>query len=172
MMKPREVIHFKPPIQINGDWMIGLTGLEVHNSFFKITKENNKFELYKFPGKKGGGVSYMKVRDEIERDLDISDITAAILQDDILGPVIIEEYREQFTKTMEDVGYMNILGFFVNSVSQDFESYLRTEVDLVEDDIKLVLDENNSSFITYELQPGFYTFKEIAEALLEILTRI
>ena len=34
---------------------------------------------------------------------------------------------------------------------QDFESYLRTEVNLIEDDIKLVLDEYNSSFITYEL---------------------
>ena len=55
------------------------------------------------------------------------------------------------------------------SVFQDFESYLRTEVDLVEDDIKLVLDEYNSSFITYELQPGIYTFKDISEALLKIL---
>ena len=27
-------------------WMIGLTSLEVYNSFFNITEENNKFELY------------------------------------------------------------------------------------------------------------------------------
>ena len=25
MIKPRETFHFKPPIQIQGDWMIGLT---------------------------------------------------------------------------------------------------------------------------------------------------
>ena len=52
---------------------------------------------------------------------------------------------------------------------QNFESYLRTEIDLVEDDIKLVLDEYNSSFITYELNPGIYTFKDISEALFNIL---
>ena len=52
---------------------------------------------------------------------------------------------------------------------QDFESFLRTQMDLVEDDIKLVLDEYNSSFITYELQPGIYTFKDISEALFNNL---
>ena len=45
MLKPRETFHFNPPIQIKGDWMIGLVDLEVYNSIFNITKENNKFEL-------------------------------------------------------------------------------------------------------------------------------
>ena len=62
---------------------------------------------------------------------------------------------------MKDVAYMNIVAGYVRSVFQDFESYLRTEVDLVEDDIKLVLEEYNSNFITYELTPGIYTFKII-----------
>ena len=102
MTKPRETFHFKPPIQIKGDWMIGLTDLEVYNSIFNITEENNKFPLYKFPDEKAGGVTYEKVRDEIEKDLDIEDITAADLQDDIIGPLIIEEYNEQVTKRMND----------------------------------------------------------------------
>ena len=39
MIKPRETFHFKPPIHVKGDWMIGLTDLEVPNSFFfKITE--------------------------------------------------------------------------------------------------------------------------------------
>ena len=46
MIKPRETFHFTPPIQVKGDWMIGLTSLEVHNSIFNITEVNNKFELY------------------------------------------------------------------------------------------------------------------------------
>ena len=104
MIKPRETFHFKPPIQVKGDWMIGLTDLEVYNSIFNITEQNNKFELYKFPDEKSGGISYIKVRDEIERDLDISDITAADLQDDIIAPNIIEEYKKQVTKRMEDGG--------------------------------------------------------------------
>ena len=45
MNKSRETFHFKPPIQIKGDWMIGLTNLEFYNSTFNITEENNKFEL-------------------------------------------------------------------------------------------------------------------------------
>ena len=69
MIKPRETFQFKPPIQIKGDWMIRLTDLEVYNSVFNITEENNKFELYKFPDEKAGGVTYEKVRDEIEKDL-------------------------------------------------------------------------------------------------------
>ena len=169
MVKLRETFHFKPTIQIKGDWMIGLTGLEVYNSIFNITPENNKIELYKFPDEKAGGVTCTKVRDEIEKDLGIEDITAEDLQDDIIGPIIIEEYEEQVTKRMNDEQYMNILAFYTSSVFQDFESFLRTQIDLVEDDIKLVLDEYNSSFITYELEPVFYTFKKISEALFNIL---
>ena len=159
MIKPRETFHFKPPIQIKGDWMIGLTDLEVYNSIFNITEENNKFQLYKFPDEKAGGVTYTKVRDEIEKDLDISDITAEDLQDDIIAPIIIEEYKKQVTKRMNDDGYMNILARYTNSVFQDFESFPRTQIDMVEDDIKLVLDEYNSNFMTYKLTPGIYTLE-------------
>ena len=123
MTKPRETFHFIPPIQIKGDWMIGLTDLEIYNSIFNITEENNKFDLYKFPDEKAGGVTYEKVRAEIEKDLDIEDITAADLQDDIIAPIIIEEYEKQVTKRMKDVGYMNILARYTSSVFQDFESF-------------------------------------------------
>ena len=98
LIKPKETFHFKTPIQIKGDWMIGLTDLKVYISIFNITEENNKFELYKFPDEKIGGVTYTKVADEIERDLDISDITDGDLQDDIIAPFIIEEYKKQVTK--------------------------------------------------------------------------
>ena len=96
--------------------MLGLTDLEVYSSFFNITEENNNFELYKFPVSENGDVLYGKTTDEIEKDLDISDNTAADLQDEIIGPVIIEENRQQVTERMEDGGYMNklsvILGLY------------------------------------------------------------
>ena len=75
--------------------------------------------------------------------MDISDITAADLQDDIIGPNIIKVFREQVTKRMKDDKYMLILAMYIDSVFQDFESFLRTEIDRVEDDIQLVLDEFN-----------------------------
>ena len=169
MSKSRETFHFSQPIQIQGDWMIGLTDLEIYDSIFNITEENNKFKLYKFPDEKAGGITYEKVRDEIEKDLDIEDITAEDLQDDIIGPIIIEEYEEQVTKRMNDEQYMNFLALYTSYVFQDFESFLRTQIDLVEHDIKLVLDEYNSSFITYELEPGIYNVKDISEGLFNIL---
>ena len=169
MITLRETFLFKPPIQVKGDWMIGLVDLEVYNFIYNITEENNKFELYNIPDEKAGGVTYEEVRDEIEKDLDIEDITAADLQDDIIGPITIEEYKEQVSKRMKDEQYMNILAISTRSVFQVFESFLRTQNDLIEDDVKLVLDEYNSSFITYELEPGIYSSREISEALFFIL---
>ena len=101
--------------------------------------------------------------------MDISDITAADLQDDIIGAIIIHEHREQIIKRMEDDGYMDNLSGYPRSVFQDFEGYLRTEIDLIEDDIRLVLDKYNSSFVTYELDPGIYTFKDLSEVLSKVL---
>ena len=101
--------------------------------------------------------------------MDIEDITATDLQDDIIGPIIIEEYKEQVSKRMKDEQYMNILAIFTSSVFQDFEGFLRKQIDLIEDDVKLVLDEYNSSFITYELETGIYSYREISEALFKIL---
>ena len=98
-----------------------------------------------------------------------SDITASDLQDDIIGPVVFEEYKNQVTTRMEDDKFMRILAIYFNSIFQDFETLLRTEVDQVEDDIRLVLDEYNSSFITYAFQPGIFTFKDISEALFNVL---
>ena len=101
--------------------------------------------------------------------MDFSDITATDLEDGILGPKFFKEYREQVTERMKDDKYMNLLAIYVNSIFQVFESFLRREVDLVEDGVKLSLDENNSSFITYELTPCIYTFKDLSEALFKIL---
>ena len=39
MIKRKEIFHFKPPFHIKGDWMLGLTDLEVDNSIFIITKK-------------------------------------------------------------------------------------------------------------------------------------
>ena len=135
---------------------------------FIITEENNKFELYIFPDEKAGGNSYTKVRDEIEKDLDIEDITAADLQDELIAPLFNEEYKEQVSERTKDEQYMNNLSIYTSSVFQDFESFLRTQIDLIEDDVKLVIDEYNSSVITYVLEPGIYSYREVSEVLFNI----
>ena len=45
MIKPRETFHFKPPVQVKGDWMLGLVNLEVYNFIFNITEQYKKFQL-------------------------------------------------------------------------------------------------------------------------------
>ena len=49
---------------------------------------------------------------------------------------------------MKNDEYMRILAIYNSSIFQDFESFLRTEIDLVEDNIKLFIEDYNSSFIT------------------------
>ena len=82
-----------------------------------------------------------------------------------IAPNFFKEYREQVTKRLKDAGYINILAGYVSSVFQYFQNFLRTEIGLVEDDFRLVLNENNSSFFTYDLEPGIYTFKDLSAAL-------
>ena len=89
MIKPRQTFHFTPPVQIKGDWMIGLTDLEVYNSIFNITETNNKFELYRETSDKFG---FLELKDEFEEILNISHITNEHLDDEVLGPRIIDEF--------------------------------------------------------------------------------
>ena len=49
MIKPREKIHFNPPLQVEDDWMLGLVELEICIFIFNITENNNKIKLYKYP---------------------------------------------------------------------------------------------------------------------------
>ena len=56
-----------------------------------MAEENNKLKPYILPVLKKGGVANEKVKDEIGKDLDTSDITAIDLQVEITGPNNSEE---------------------------------------------------------------------------------
>ena len=62
--------------------------------------------------------------------------------------------------------YIKLLAGYTRSIFQDFESFLRSEVNLVEGDIRMVFDEYISGFITYEKLAGFYTLKDLSEVFL------
>ena len=162
MIKPKQTFHFNPPIQIKGDWMIGLTDLEVYNSIFNITEENNKFDIYRDSSNKFG---FIELKDEVEEILNIPHITDDHLQDKILGPRIIDEYYKLSIEKMNTDGYMILLLGYSRSLFRDFESYLRIVVGLHEEDIQLILKQYNSHFITYELTPGIYTIQDISDAI-------
>ena len=91
MLKSREIFHFSPPIQTKGNWMVGLTDLELYNSIFIITKENNKFELYTDIFDE---FSFEQLKDEVEEILNIPKITDSHLEDETLTPLIIDTYQK------------------------------------------------------------------------------
>ena len=162
MIKPRETFHFKPPIKVKGDWMIGLPDLEVYNSIFNITKVNNKFELYRDTSAKFG---VLELKHELQEILNIPHITPEHLQDDEIGPRIIDElYRLSHEKKNSD-GYMLLLLGYSRSPVRDFESYLRIVVGSDEEDIKLILKQYNSNFVTYELTPRIYSIQDFSDAI-------
>ena len=162
MLKPRETFHFNPPIQSKGDWMLGLIDLEVYNSIFNITKENNKFELYTDSFDE---FSFEELKDELEEILNIPEITDDHLEDETLAPRIAETYWKLRSDKTSHGGYIILLTGYANSSFRDFESYLRIFVGLEEDDIRLILKQYNEKFIRYELDPGNYTIEDIQKAV-------
>ena len=97
--------------------------------------------------------------------MEISDITATDLQDEIIGPKVIEGYRKKVSKGMKNNIYMNSLAVYNSSMFEESENFLGTVVDLIENDFTLVLDEYNSNFISNEITPGIYTFIDLSEVL-------
>ena len=162
MFKSRETFHFKPPIQVKEDWMLGLTDLEVYNSIFNITEENNKFEIYRDTSTKFG---FLELEDELEEILNIPHISQEHLQDDVIGPRIIDEFLKLSHEKKNSDGYMILLLGYNGSLFRDFESFLRIVVGLDEVDIQLILKRYNSHFITYEITPGTYTIKDISDTI-------
>ena len=52
---------------------------------------------------------------------------------------------------------------YCRSPFRDFENYPRVVVGLDEENIQLVLKQNSSHFINYELSPRIYSIKDIPE---------
>ena len=160
--KPRETFHFKTPIHVEGDWMVGLVDLEVYNSIFNITKENNKFELYTDAFDE---FSFLEIRDELEEALNIPNITDSHLEDETLATRIAETYWKLRSDKLSYDGYNILLTGYDTSLFRDFESYLRIVVGLEEDNIQLILKQYNEKFVTYEIDPGSYTIEDLQKAV-------
>ena len=141
--KSRETFHFSQPIQIQGDWIIGLTDLEVYNSILNITEENNKFEIYRDTLTK---FQFLDLKDEIEEIPNIPHITREHLLDDETAWRIIDEYLKLSHEKKNSDGYTILLLNYSRSQFRDFESYLRIRVGLDDKDIQLILKEYNSHF--------------------------
>ena len=162
MLKPGETFHFNPPINPEGDWMLGLIDLEVYNSIFNITKENNKLELYTDTFDE---FSFHELQDEVAEILNIPNITDDDLEDKATADRIAETYWKLRSDKSTHDGYIILLMGYARSAFRDFESYLRIIVGLEEENIRLILKQYNEKFITYELDPGNYTIEDLHKAV-------
>ena len=162
MTKPKETFLFNPSIPIEGSWMIRLVDLEVYISILNITEENNKFELYRETSQKFG---FLELKDELEEILNNSHITQQHLDDEIIGPRIIDEFLKLSNEKKNSDGYMILLLGHARSPFRDFDSYMRIVVGLDEKDSQLVLKENNSHIIIYEPTTGIYTIQDTSDAI-------
>ena len=61
-----------------------------------------------------------------------------------------------------------LLGEYIQSIFQDFESYLRAKVDLAKEDIDLTLRQYLLNFITCETPLGVFTTGDVIEYFDEI----
>ena len=81
------------------------------------------------------------VRNTVKEIMGTSDITPQDLLDETVVPRLIEEHRKAYLKKYRANGLKKLLHCCKSSIFQDFECFHRTEVDLVEDDIRLLLQK-------------------------------
>ena len=63
---------------------------------------------------------------------------------------------------MFDGGYMKLLAGYTHSKFQDFQSYLRNELDFLEVDFTLVLNDFTSDVFIHEILPGINLFEDFS----------
>ena len=165
MLKSREIFHFNPPINTIGDWMLGLIDLEIYNSIFNITEENNKFMIYTDTFDE---FSFHELQNEVAEILNLPTITDDHLDDKATADGIAETYWKLRSDKSSHDGYIILLTGYARSLFRDFESYLRIAVGLEEDNIGLILKQYNEKFITYELDPGNYNIEDIHQAVYSL----
>ena len=70
--------------------MIGLTTLEVYNSFFNITEEKNKLELYT---DKLNEFAFEELKDQLEEIVKLLDKITEVLKEGVLRQRNLQAYK-------------------------------------------------------------------------------
>ena len=158
--KPQESLEFKPTqphktfsskassfIGLDSEWMIELTSLEVKKCIFKITEEINKLDFYTDLFDE---FLFLKLKDELEQILGLSDISHEHLPDKITGPRFVNAYKNLSSEKGQTDGYNLTIMAPARSSFPKVERFRRIVVGLAEDDVQLIFQQHNSNFATYE----------------------
>ena len=87
--------------------MVGLTSLEVCNSIYKLTEEKNIFKLHTMSHLLSSEHIFETVRNIAMEKLGIPDITQDKLDDETIGPFLIEEHRNTYQQTKHAKSLIN-----------------------------------------------------------------
>ena len=124
LTEPRERLSFKPflIIGLHSDWMIGVLNLQVYNSIFNITEQNNKSELYTDFFNE---FSFVELKDELGKIFDIEDVTPKNRTDEKTGPPIIKFYKKLRSEKSSTGAYLVLLTTYARSSFRNFKNYPR-----------------------------------------------
>ena len=86
------------------------------------------------------------MKDELEEIPNISHISQKYLDDEVIGPRIIDDFSKLSHEKKYSDGYSIRLLGYVRSPFRDFESYLRIVVGVHEEDIQLISKQYSSYF--------------------------
>ena len=142
--------------------MLRLASSEVFNSVLAINTTNDKFK------RQTGTIdefSFTRLKDELEETPNIPNITSEHPEDDMIIPRIYSTFKKLETGKRHTDGYYMLLIGYARSPFREFESYLRIVVGLDENNFQLILKQNDSNFVTYDLSPRIYSIKDIEEAV-------
>ena len=104
-------------------------------------------------------VSFTDIKNEVAEILGVSDISPAQFQHETKWTRILKEYGKLETEKKHTECYFIFLLGYHRPSFPDFESYLRTEVGLDEDNIQLTLKHYKSFFIFCGSSKVFTEFK-------------
>ena len=164
LSQPKQIFTFTPSNNLGFDSkvIIGLANVEVYTSLYNLTEQNNKFDLYTDTFDE---FLFEELKDELEEILSISDITPKHLQRQIIGQCIIQACKKLRSEKSSTDGHLLLLRGYARSQFRDFGSYLRIFVGLDKKNIQLILKQNNSYFLSFELPPGFCSIRDISDVV-------
>ena len=116
---------------------------KVYNSIFNITERNNNFELY---GDSSNKYGFLELKDELEEILSISHITQEHLEDEIIGPSIIDEFLKLSHEKKNSDGYMMLLLGYAKSQFRYIYIYINPDFEKVDNLVKRAIDDCTNYF--------------------------
>ena len=153
MTKQNESFSFDVPLQINEQWMMGVTSLEVYNTVYNITEKNNKLQIL---------LKYEQL-DALEFDIGVVPNIKKLYETSDL------ENKKLYYEFIEKASIYLTTSYKKRRIFQkkDFDHLKQIKSNSA---ITIPNFEIENEFIEIQLVPGAYELIEINNAIKQIIT--